>query len=88
MLVVKFDNLFRSYTRYIFSYEKGYAYTTKRIAGNLVKAPTLDDFPNEKIVARADPETWLYREVEPNWYVYYRYFYRYTDNISSEYEGE
>jgi hypothetical protein len=69
-------------------YEKGYAYTNKRTAGNLIKAPTLDDFPSAKIIEKADPETWLYREIEPNWYVYYRYFYRYTDNVSTEYEGE
>jgi hypothetical protein len=69
-------------------YEKGYAYTNKRTAGNLVKAPTLDDFPNDKIVEKSDPETWLYKEIEPNWYIYYRYFYRYTDNDRTEYEGE
>jgi hypothetical protein len=69
-------------------YEKGYAYTNKRTVGNLIKAPTLDDFPSAKIIEKSDPETWLYREIEPNWYVYYRCFYRYTDNISTEYEGE
>jgi hypothetical protein len=68
-------------------YEKGYAYTPKRTKGNLVKA-TLDDFPSKRITEKADKETWLYREIEPNWYVYYRYFYNYTDNITEEYEGE
>ncbi len=69
-------------------YEKGYAYTNKRTGGNLVKAPILDDFPDESITKKDNTETWLYREIEPNWYAYYRYLYKYTDNITDRYEGE
>ena len=57
--------------------EKGYMFSDVPITSNLVKEGSLDQFVGkEMFVKRGSKEAWKYKQIEPNWYIYYRqYFY-------------
>jgi hypothetical protein len=57
--------------------EKGYAYTETPIQQDLIKDGSLDQFSGQLLFEkRGVQEVWKYKQIEPNWYIYYRqYFY-------------
>ncbi len=59
--------------------EKGYMFSDVPIKNNLIKEGSLDQFVGkEMFVRRGSKEVWKYKQIEPNWYIYYRqYFYPY-----------
>ena len=59
--------------------EKGYMFSDVPITSNLVKEGSLDQFVGkEMFIKRGSKEAWKYKQIEPNWYIYYRqYFYPY-----------
>jgi hypothetical protein len=59
--------------------EKGYMFSDVPITSNLVKEGSLDQFVGkEMFIRRGSKKVWKYKQIEPNWYIYYRqYFYPY-----------
>jgi hypothetical protein len=58
--------------------EKGYMFSAVPIANNLIEKDSLDKFNGVRLLERKKSEIWKYKEIEPNWYIYYRqYFYTY-----------
>jgi hypothetical protein len=59
--------------------EKGYIFSAAPITQDLIKEGLLDQFTGKELFEkRGSNEKWRYRQIEPNWYIYYRqYFYPY-----------
>ncbi len=59
--------------------EKGYMFSAIPITQDLIKEGSLDQFIGKELfVRRGSNEVWRYKQIEPNWYIYYRqYFYPY-----------
>ncbi len=59
--------------------EKGYMFSDVPIKNNLIKEGPLDQFVGKELfLKRGSNEIWKYKQIEPNWYIYYRqYFYPY-----------
>jgi hypothetical protein len=59
--------------------EKGYMFSAIPVTQNLIKEGSLDQFVGKELfLKRGSNEVWKYKQIEPNWYIYYRqYFYPY-----------
>jgi hypothetical protein len=57
--------------------EKGYIFSALPIEINVLTTGSLSQF--EKVLdtsGRKDVEIWRFKQIEPNWYLYYRYFFQ------------
>ncbi len=59
--------------------EKGYMFSTTPIIKDVVKEGSLDQLIGKDLFERKGrKEVWKYKQIEPNWYIYYRqHFYPY-----------
>jgi hypothetical protein len=59
--------------------EKGYVYSATPLKQDVIKNGTLDQFTGQLLFEkRSRQEAWRYKQIAPNWYLYYRqYFYPY-----------
>jgi hypothetical protein len=57
----------------VFIEEKGYVYSPKPIRRDVIKSGSLDPFMGKDLFERrGSQEMWKYRQIAPNWYLYYR----------------
>lgn len=59
--------------------EKGYMFSATPIAKDLIEEGSLNQLIGKDLFERkGSQESWRYKQIEPNWYIYYRqYFYPY-----------
>lgn len=59
--------------------EKGYMFSATPITKDLIREGSLDQLLGKDLFERKGrKEIWKYKQIEPNWYIYYRqYFYPY-----------
>jgi hypothetical protein len=56
--------------------EKGLTYVDKPLPQEVIEDSSLDQFSGQPLFEkRGVQEVWRYREIEPNWYIYYRQYY-------------
>jgi hypothetical protein len=56
--------------------EKGYVYSPTPIRRNVVKTGALDQFSGQELIDKQkNREVWKYKQIAPNWYLYYRQFF-------------
>ncbi len=57
--------------------EKGYIFSPTPINHDLIKEGSLDQFRNKELKKQdSTGEKWKFKQIEPNWYLYYRQFYQ------------
>ena len=57
--------------------EKGYIFSPTPINHDLIKEGSLDQFRNKELKKQdSTAERWKFKQIEPNWYLYYRQFYQ------------
>jgi hypothetical protein len=60
----------------VFVEEKGYIFSETPIKDNLLERGSLDRlFGTELFKKRGIEEEWRFKQIEPNWYLYYRQYY-------------
>ncbi len=61
----------------MFVEEKGYLYSSTPLRQDLLENGSLDQFSGQLLFEKyKSQEAWRYKQIEPNWYLYYRqYFY-------------
>lgn len=56
--------------------EKGYLYSPTPLQQDVLQAGSLDQFAGQDLFVRQGrKEVWRYKQIEPNWYLYYRQYY-------------
>jgi ribosomal protein L29 len=55
--------------------EKGYMFSATPITKNLVEKGSLDQFNDTRLLEKKKSEIWKYKQIEKNWYLYYRQYY-------------
>ena len=65
------DNVMSTYVD-----EKGYVFSPDSIDRDVIQSASLDQFRDKKLIERRSiSEEWKFRQIEPNWYLYYRQYY-------------
>jgi hypothetical protein len=55
--------------------EKGYIFSAIPITKNFVEKGSLDQFSGTRLLEKKKSEIWKYKQIEKNWYLYYRQYY-------------
>ncbi len=55
--------------------EKGYLYAPTSLQQDVIQTGSLDQFASQYSIEKRKNETWRYKQIEPNWYLYYRQYY-------------
>ena len=60
----------------VFVEEKGYVFSETPIKNDLLEQVSLDRLANTELFEkRSIREEWRFKQIEPNWYLYYRQYY-------------